>query len=121
MGKPTIALSSTEAEYMAASTATNEAIWLKSFASELDKEQNTRMIPIYYDNQSAINLANLNGYNPRTKHIDIRHHHIRDKIEEHIISLQYTPTEEMAADSLTKAVPGPKTDFYSNKMGLFKH
>lgn len=123
MGKQTttVALSSTETEYMAVSTATNEAIQLKSFASELDKEQNAKRIPIYCDNQSAINLANLNSFNLRTKHIDVQHHHICNKIAGRIISLQYTLTEEMAADSLTKAVPGPKMDFCSNQMRLFKH
>lgn len=116
--QPTIALSSTEAEYMALSSATNEVIWLKNLLCELDSNQKNVAVPVYCDNQSAICLANVDGYNARTKHIDVRHHHIRDKIEKGVISLKYIPTEKMTADLLTKAVPGRKTKFCSSEMGL---
>ena len=119
--QPTVALSSTEAEYMALSSATNELLWVKSLVDKLDPSQENITIPIFSDNQSAISLASIDGYNSRTKHIDIRHHHIREKIKESIVSLNYIPTERMTADILTKAVPGSKTQFCSKEMGLHQH
>lgn len=116
--QPTIALSSTEAEYMALSSATNELIWLKSLVDELDPNEEKVIVPIFSDNQSAISLASIDGYNCRTKHIDIRHHHIREKIQKCILILKHIPTENMTADILTKGVPGSKTKFCSKEMGL---
>lgn len=114
----TVATSSTEAEYLALSAATKDAIWLKSLTAEVDKVDANKPIKIYCDNQSAIFLAKNDGFNTRAKHIDVRYHHIRDQIENNIIKVDYIPTTEMVADSLTKAVPGPKTQFCSSKMGL---
>lgn len=104
---------------MALSAATKEAIWLKSLTAELDVKHGETSIKIYSDNQSALHLAKVDGFNQRTKHIDVRHHHIRDTVEQGIIELEYAPTDRMVADSLTKAVPGPKNKFCSNEMGLF--
>lgn len=116
--QPTVALSTTEAEYMALSAATNEVIWLKHLICELDQSQTDVVVPIFCDNQSAINLAKTDGYNSRTKHIDVRHHHIRDKIEKNIIDPNYISTELMTADLLTKAITGPKTKYCTKEMGL---
>ncbi|KAK9679643.1 Zinc knuckle [Popillia japonica] len=73
----TVALSTTEAEYMSLTTAAQEGLWLKRLQKELfpDVEDHYK---IYCDNQSAINLASNNVFNPRTKHIDVRHHFIKD-------------------------------------------
>lgn len=114
----TVALSSTEAEYMALSSATQEAIWLKEFGKELDSTLEKQTIVIACDNQSAIKLAETDGFRARSKHIDVRHHHIRDRIENGTIEVRYLPTEEMVADSLTKAVTGSKHNYCSERMGL---
>lgn len=114
----TVALSSTEAEYMALSTAAQEAAWLRQFGDELDSSLKEKPIVIACDNQSAINLAETDGFRVRSKHIDIRHHHIRDKIEDETIEIRYLPTEEMVADSLTKAVASSKHQYCRNLMGL---
>lgn len=113
----TVALSTTEAEYMALSATTQEALWLKQLYTELNNEE-VKPILIYCDNQGAIKLAEMDCYRARSKHIDIRHHFVREKIENSIIELKYIPTNEMAADSLTKAVPKEKVQFCSAKMGL---
>lgn len=115
----TVALSSTEAEYIAVSWSIREAIWLQNFVQELDKKV-AKSIKIWVDNQSAIKLSETDGYNKRTKHIDVRYHHLREKIEDGTIQLEYVPTEENAADILTKAVGGPKTKLCSVKMGLIE-
>lgn len=115
----TIALSTTEAEYMALSAATQEALWLRQLYTELDNG-NVKPILIHCDNQGAIKLAEMDCYKARSKHIDIRHHFVREKIENSIIELEYIPTNEMAADSLTKAVSKEKVQFCAAKMGLHK-
>lgn len=105
--QPTIALSTTEAEYMAASYATCEAIWLgnilKDFGVELSEP-----ITLYEDNQSFIQLSQNPGHHRRTKHIDIRHHFIREKVEEGVVKLKYITSENQQADILTKGLPVTK-------------
>lgn len=99
--QPTVALSTTEAEYMAATEAAKEAIWLRSLLSELGYPQADPTI-LYDDNQSAIALANDPVHHARVKHIDVRHHFVREKIEEGLITLVYCQTDNMHADILTK-------------------
>lgn len=111
-----VALSTTEAEYISLSTAVREVIWLNQLAGECGDGGKTAVI-IHCDNQSAIDLAECEAYRPRTKHIDIRFHHIREKIERGIIALDYIPTECMVADSLTKAVSSQKTKLCCTGMG----
>src|SRR3954470_2664430 len=77
----TVALSSTEAEYMALTQATKEAIWMHTFLNELGFHSNDDATTIFEDNQSAIALAKNLVHHTRTKHIDIRHHYIREKLE----------------------------------------
>lgn len=112
----TVALSTTEAEYMSLSAACQEAIWLKQLIAEVeDKEES---IQIYCDNKSTIDLANTSSYKQRTKHIDIRHHFIKEKVESEEIKVKYMKTEEMVADSLTKAVHKIKNNYCAISMGL---
>lgn len=112
-----VALSSTEAEYVALSSAVCELVWIKQLTKEINCEMRnpTRIL---CDNQSAIKLASMDAFRPRTKHIDIRHHHIRERVDEGIINIEYVSTNDMAADSLTKAVTIEKTRACSLKMGL---
>jgi hypothetical protein len=116
--QPIVALSSTEAEYIALTHAAKEAIWLRSLIGEL--QQNLELEPtlIYEDNQSCIALAKNPVFHARSKHIDIRHHFIRDKVESKEIELAYMSTNEMIADALTKALPHPRFSQHVGKMGL---
>lgn len=113
----TTALSSTEAEYMALAAATQEAVWLCQLMKELQLNRSKPM-RIYCDNQSAIKLAESDAYRPRSKHIDIRYHYIREMVESFKIEVKHLKTDSMVADSLTKAVPGHKTKFCAQNMGL---
>lgn len=76
--QPTIALSTTEAEYIAMSAATQEAIWLRQFYRQFRREVPPTIINC--DNQSAIAIAKEDSYRANTKHIDVRYHHVRDRI-----------------------------------------
>jgi hypothetical protein len=77
----TIALSSTEAEYMGLTKAVQEAIWVKQFLVELGELNEDESIAIWKDNQGSIALAKNPEHHRRTKHIDIHHHFIREKVE----------------------------------------
>ena len=112
--QPSVATSSTQAEYMALSTATKEALWIRELMKELcidpTQTDHTPAEPtlILQDNQSTIALAHNPINHGRTKHIDIQHHFIRECIETAAIHLEYIPTDRMLADALTKPLPGPK-------------
>lgn len=96
-----VALSSTEAEYIALSLAISEACWLKSLISDL-KICDSLNVMIYEDNQSAIKVCRNPEFHKRLKHIDIRYHFIRDKINDKTVSLKYIPTKLQLADLFTK-------------------
>lgn len=115
--QPIVALSSTEAEYIAMSSAVGEIIWLKQLADEINANI-VKRVPLHCDNQSTIKLAESDAFRPRTKHIDIRYHHLREKVDSGVINIVFTPTKLMAADSLTKAVTKEKHQFCAMQFGL---
>ena len=113
-----VTLSTTEAEYMAATHAVKEALWLRRLISDLFPDSLSAPTTLYGDNQSAIALAHGGQYHSRTKHIDIRYHFIRYIIEAGSIKLIYCPTDEQTADTLTKALPSAKVKHFAAAMGL---
>lgn len=113
----TVALSSTEAEYMAVSSATRELVWLRRLLSELGVAQTVPTV-LYGDNQGAIALAKNPVAHARTKHIDVQHHFIRQQVACDAVTLQYCPTAEMWADVLTKALPRDKHMVCVQALGL---
>ena len=115
--QPTVALSSTEAEYMALTHATKEAIWLKMFLAELGMVLKSPLV-LYEDNQSSVQLAKHPIHHARTKHIDIRHHFVREKVENGEIDIQHLPTSLMPADALTKPLGRQIFERHRKEMGL---
>uniref|UniRef100_A0A2N9H753 Reverse transcriptase Ty1/copia-type domain-containing protein n=1 Tax=Fagus sylvatica TaxID=28930 RepID=A0A2N9H753_FAGSY len=101
-----IAMSTTEAEYMAVAEAAKEALWLKGLVKELGLNQSG--VQMHCDSQSAIYLAKNQVYHSRTKHIDVRFHKIRELIVTGDIVLEKVHTLENAADMLTKPVTTAK-------------
>lgn len=97
----TVALSTTEAEYMAACEGAKEAVWLRQILIDIGYKQDAAT-PIYIDNQSAIRLVKNPELHHRTKHIDVRLHFIRGLFESQIISVDYMRSEKQLADVLTK-------------------
>ncbi|KAK3003520.1 hypothetical protein RJ639_018195 [Escallonia herrerae] len=77
-----VTLSSTEAEYVAATMATQECVWLKRLISDIYAKVEY-VIPIHCDNESAIKLAENPVFHARTKHIEVQHHFVREKMEEY--------------------------------------
>jgi len=116
----TVALSSCEAEYIGQTNATKEAIWLRRLLNEIQPEAayKAQATIIYCDNQGAIALAKNPQFHARTKHIDIQHHFVRDKVTEGAVELQYIGTESQVADGLTKALDKIKFERFRKAIGL---
>jgi hypothetical protein len=120
--QPTVALSTCEAEYVAQTQAVKEAIWLKGLLIELSDIHNNELSPsaviLYGDNQGAIALAKNPVFHGRTKHIDIQHHFVREKIESGDIHLEYIPTEQQVADGLTKPLARDHFEAFRKALGV---
>ena len=112
-----IALSSTEAEYYAMTHAFKEALWLRTFLEVL-KFPVPRPFPILSDNQAACSLSNSPAISARSKHIDIRHHFIRDHVLAGSFSTTWIPTADMPADIFTKPLPFPAFSRHRDVLGL---
>jgi hypothetical protein len=112
----TVAMSSTEAEYMSASYAAREAAFLHQLLGEIGYKQPS--VALHCDNQSCIALSSNPTYHQRTKHIDVQHHFIREKVESGDITLTYVPSEHMVADALTKPLPRVKHERCMDGLGL---
>ncbi|GJT99370.1 zinc finger, CCHC-type containing protein [Tanacetum coccineum] len=102
--QPTVALSSCESEFMAATGAACQALWLKRLLSELTGWEEKR-ITLKVDNISAIALVRNPVFHGRSKHIDIRYHFIRECVENGHINVEHVSGELQRADILTKALP----------------
>jgi len=113
----TVALSSCEAEYMALTETTKEAVWMQRLLKELGLKR-FETVTIWMDNQEAIALAKNPEFHICMKHIDIHHHFIREVESHRLIHLNYIPTSDMAADRLTKPLSTLKFTHFTNLMGL---
>lgn len=99
----TIALSTTEAEFVAACESAKEILWLQQLLLDLGEKYD--VIKLYVDNQSAIKLINNPVFHKRTKHIDVKYNFIREKVENGLIHISYVPSKSQLADILTKPLP----------------
>jgi hypothetical protein len=100
----TIALSSAEAEYMAISSTMQEITWIGQLLKEL-KVNVSQPTKLFCDNQAAIAISQNDVHHARTKHIDIRHHYIRQAIHNKEVTLSWIRSEDQLADIFTKALP----------------
>ena len=111
-----VALSTTEAEYMALAEATKELIWLKNFLSELGLKQED--CALHCDNESAVHLAKNPVFHSRTKHIKLRYHFVRDHISEGTFNLKKILGARNPADMFTKVVTVNKLKLCMASTGL---
>ena len=115
-----VTLSTCEAEYVAASSCVNHAIWLRYLLEDLKLEQ-SGPTEIRVDNKSAIELAKNPVYHERSKHIDVRYHSIREHIKNEEIRVTHVPSRDQAADILTKALPRTAFEEGKKKFGMIRH
>ena len=115
--QPIVALSAAEAEYVAATAATCQAIWMRRMLRSLCQEQ-VKGIVIYCDNSSAIASSKNSVFHKRTKHIDTKFHYIRELVNNGEIILQHCKTEEKYADILTKPLGQKTFEFLRKCFGM---
>jgi hypothetical protein len=103
----TVAVSTAEAEYMAAASAVKEALWFRKLLFDFGFVLDSPVL-IFCDNQAAIKLLLNPVVSSRSKHIDVLHHFARERVARREVSFEYCRTDDMIADCLTKAVPEHK-------------
>ena len=117
-----VALSTLEAEYIACSDATREALWLRRVEMDIikavDPLATLRTVPIGADNKGAIKLIHSGVAKQKTKHIDIKYQHSHDEESKGNVSFHYVHTSDNPAYLLTKPLPAPKHQFLTDLIGL---
>ena len=112
-----MALSTTEAEFVAANEGTKELMWLKCLISELLGLKNWSP-GLYVDNASAVKLAKNPEFHQRTMHIDVRHFHIRERVMNHDIALHHIEGSKQLADVLTKSLERTRFESLRSQIGM---
>ncbi|KAK2578615.1 hypothetical protein KPH14_000964 [Odynerus spinipes] len=113
-----VAISTSEAEYLALSEACKEAKFLKNLLLEIINEN--IKVEIYNDNQSAQTWGNEQMPYSRTKHIDIKNHFIKEAVSSSIVKLRYINSNQMIADILTKPLQASKHTIFTKGLGLVR-
>ena len=113
----TVALSTAEAEYVALSAATQEAIWLRRLLADVGEPLEDPIV-INEDNQGAIAIAKNPVGHARTKHIDMRYHFVREGVQNGAIILKYVASGDMIADILTKPLPKHPFEKFVIELGM---
>ncbi|KAI3619346.1 gag-pol polyprotein [Moniliophthora roreri] len=111
-----VALSSTEAEYMALSDCARQIKWIINLFSEI--EYPIAKLPLLSDNQGAIFISKNQVTEKRTKHIDIKYHHIRECVAKKKVEVFFIPTNQQPADLMTKNLPWDKFQRHREFLGL---
>jgi hypothetical protein len=113
-----VALSTTEAKFVAAVSAGQESIWMSQFLAELGYNT-SGTAPLLMDNQLVIHIARNPEHHRRMKHLDLCYFWLRDEVVKGHLVPCYIPTAEMAADILTKALAHIKVETAHEQLGLF--
>ena len=127
----TVALSSMEAEYIGGCEITRNIHWLNQALTELGFRSdqatidlhslalnNSNPIPIKIDNKSAITFASEPMVQQRSRHVDIKYHYLRDKLDDKTVVLDFIPTGDMTADIFTKPLPTPLFRKFRSALGV---
>jgi hypothetical protein len=112
-----IAQSTAEAEYIVASAASREAVWLRKLISDLFSTELEPTV-IHCDNQSCIKLTKNPVFHDRSKHIEMRYHYVRDMVQKNVLSIQYVSTTEQTTNILTKPLSLAKFVYFRDKLGV---
>ena len=111
-----VALSTTEAEYMAATQACKESVWIQRLLEELGHKQ--EKITLFCDSQSALHIARNPAFHSRTKHIGVQYHFVREVVEDGCVDMQKIHTSENLADVMTKPINTDKFVWCRSSYGL---
>lgn len=114
-----VALSTTEAEIVAASDAAKEIVWMKQLYEECDSIKSVPILKV--DNEAAIRLSQNPEFHRRTKHIHIRHFFVRELVQENSVIVEKVPSEFQLADLMTKPLFKPRLEKLREAIGMVKH
>ena len=114
-----VALSTCEAEYIAATTAACQGVWLARLFGEL-KDEEAHCVELRIDNKSAISLSKNPVLHDRSKHIDTRYHYLRECVEEGRMKVEYISSEGQLADILTKGLGRARFEELRSKIGMIE-
>ncbi|CAM8892868.1 unnamed protein product [Rhodiola kirilowii] len=111
-----VALSTAEAEYVAAAACCAQILWLRNQLSDFNLHFN--QVPILCDNTSAISIAKNPVQHGKTKHIEIKHHFLRDCVEKELVTINFCRSEDQVADIFTKALHREAFEKLRMELGL---
>jgi hypothetical protein len=115
-----VALSTSEADYITTSVASCEAVWLRKLLAEIfDLELEPTLI--HCDNQSCMKLTENLVFHDTSKHIDIKYHYIQNMVQRGAVELQYISTDEQIANILTKPLSRVKYEYFRDKLGVLSN
>ncbi|GJS09671.1 retrovirus-related pol polyprotein from transposon TNT 1-94 [Tanacetum coccineum] len=114
-----LAISTTEAEYVSAGKACQQALWMKQALIDYDVRLDD--VPIMCDNKGTIDLSKNPVQHSRTKHIEIRHHFLRDNVQKGHISIKKVPSVDNIADILTKPLKRESFNYLRLGLGMIEH
>ena len=109
-------MSTVEAEYIAATEAAKEAIWLKALLTELQILKQD--VILYSDSQSAIHLSKNHVFHERSNHIQVKYQFIRDMISQDVFKLKKIPTQLNPSDMGTKILPLSKFNICKSLLNI---
>lgn len=112
------ALSTSEAEYVAAGMAGRDAEWLRELLSDMGFPQESPTL-IATDSQGALGFIRNPLISPKTKHIMRQWHYVKQQVEEGVVQFEYVPSKAQVADALTMALPAESFKSCRAAMGLF--
>ena len=115
----TVATSTMDAEYIACAEAAKEAVWIRNFINDLRiPGVYIDTVPLFIDCNSALKLTRNPEFHSKSKHIDVKHHFVREKVEGGIINTQRVDTKDNLADVFTKALPRPTHEDLVKRLNL---
>nr|GEZ95285.1 retrovirus-related Pol polyprotein from transposon TNT 1-94 [Tanacetum cinerariifolium] len=109
-----IAISTTEVEYITMSGCCPQILWMRSHLTDYDFTFNN--IPLYCDNRSAVALCCVQ--HSWSKHVDIRYHFIGEQVENDVVQLYFVTTDYQLVDIFTKALPRERFEFLLSRLGM---
>lgn len=112
-----VALSTTEAEFIATSEASKEIIWLQRLLNGI-LESDLQIPVLQVDNASAVKLIRNPEFHQRSKHIDVRYSFVREKVAEKILDVVHIPGSQQVADIFTKPLPTPRFCYLRTLLGV---
>ncbi|CAM8944411.1 unnamed protein product [Rhodiola kirilowii] len=107
---------STSGDYIAAGSCCTQLLWMKQMLSQYEVEQ--KEMTLYCDNMSTISISKNPVQHSRTKHIDIRHHFIRELVEQKVVTLKHVTTDKQLADIFTKPLDAVEFETLSSSLAV---